>query len=74
MMFSFLAWFIHRATEFTRNAPMTVLHKKYSEPVLRLIIDWDDEKKIFEKIVNVSKDVKRLKELITSTFEAHYEA
>lgn len=41
---------IDRTAELYQEAPMTVLRKKYSERVLRVIGDWDDREMRSEKL------------------------
>lgn len=45
MVVPFIAAFIDRPAVFVPNAPVTVVHTKYSELVIKLVKDRDDEER-----------------------------
>lgn len=73
MVFPLVAVTIDFGTGFLQDGPMTVVHKIYLENVLKRMKDQDNKYTSSDKMLNEPADISRLKMLINSTFEEHFE-
>lgn len=73
MQLPFVTAFVGHATVIAWGTPMTIVHTKYLDLVLKLIKDWDDKDMNSEKKLKVFEDIIRLKELTNNTFKSHCE-
>lgn len=70
ILFPFLVAFIDHAKRFRRNFTLIAVHLQYSELLLKLIRDWDDEDRHSKSMRRELEFIEGLKELKKNTFAA----